>query len=782
MQLYLTHPRLETPNYRGRISPQAAMATPSSSGAKAWHLNHPADLHFGMQQAGFPLNPKPTQGKPPGKNGVFFTYEVALPGFPSSGGLAMVSYYIPATLNTAQGQDMRVILPANKKAAQAMAANPQAWKETGETITLPVPFKAYNPQYLGDETATFKVYQNYNDKAKLWTYALSSDSKLMLSGAYVANTKENYVGLSEIDDIGAAYGKDMTESGAQLMLLCNQAMVELAKRLDPAKTKLSPGSTLKQFDGPVSQWVGNDWITGPALVMPEADPDVAKTFIHHNIYDKTISPEAANAFGLSTPSLINASMDPTKVGTLIINQNFYNTLVNGGFLKQMGLPEQQTVLKSWDANRVVSMDHMLSPDFSNPDNPILKGEVAINKVPGYSRSFKPLVLKKDDKPLENLSAPSQGFTDLETELDPESPTEATISSEPIKAPPALSLSYTPSLGDNLKDAAIWLGKILSLGFWKGQTGEQAYRQFNEAEQTRQAQHQAYLQAHPLTRTISQANANRLLAWKAQNKQAVQQLYGLKQDANSVLFCAFNRMDNVQKMMTVVLPQLEAAMKRHPEVQAIINSGYKGDNKTVNAYLNTLISRYPDRFRFVPFEKTLQAPLQAGADYAFMVSNYEPYGTSQLYAYQCATPPIGTLVDGLHSTMSDPAVNSGPQENVWQYDRTCLAMDAVDPAAWAQVCSALDKHPPINPLGSPVAVENAAQRLPAPLRPTYLATQKRLERLLDEAVDLRLNHPQQYALLAKNGMDYVYTEHTGEKIGARYLPAFQTAEAHKAAKP
>ena len=141
-------------------------------------LQHPLKLansqarqHFGKKvPPAAPAEPDQTIEKHD-QNAVWLTTNIRLPGMTPGGGLGMVSLDIPEALNRYYGMDVRVEIPTNKEIAKLIDDPKEGWQNTGETITVPVPFKQINAKYTGPKQARFEVFQKYYPPVLIYSTA-----------------------------------------------------------------------------------------------------------------------------------------------------------------------------------------------------------------------------------------------------------------------------------------------------------------------------------------------------------------------------------------------------------------------------------------------------------------------------------------------------------------------------------------------------------------------------------------------------------------------------------
>jgi glycosyltransferase involved in cell wall biosynthesis len=693
-----------------------------------------------------------------GKNGLYFTTQIMLPGYPSGGGLGVVSAQTPMALNKYYGKDVRPVLIATKDFDLAMKAN-GGWQDTGEVITVDVPWKD-KPDYFGDKHLDYKVHQYTDPASGLQVYALTSHNKVALPALNTPNARENYVGVSDLPADYNCYSPSVANASNAVTVLDDLAMTELGNRLDPTRYTPAEGSTLKQFDGKVSNWIVNDWLTGPMDALNIAAPDklkhrpddVGMTFIVHNRYDKTIDKDTAKAVGLETPSLLNESIKNADV--VLVDPNFMDTMQHTEFLAKTGQPELKTVLAGLDKDNIFRLHHGYGDEFNPFANPTLAGQTQFTPKVYQAQSFLANKIENRAK-TQNLplNFSQWGFSEL---APLPQPAGKTIVPKFEGAVPRMTAHHgVRSLLDVAKDA--------------------------EVDKTREAQAQKVFKAGE-HRTISQAEANHLLAWKSQQKEALQQWTGLKQDPEAVVYSWTNRFDAFQKLFDVMVDELPAFMAANPKAQFVTCADYNGNTPRFNTFLAKLKQDYPDRVALMPFDVNAQKLVSSGSDFSILPSLYEPYGTAQLQAMVEGAIPIASDIDGLRTTVCDPAVAGAekPQPS-WAYGQSGIMLPYTDPTDLVGTFSfreqAVEKHkkPEANDWNYTTLVDKMkASPDSKHAAEVWTTLHNNFRQALDRSMHLAAD-PNQHALVMKNGMDFMQEQHNWETIAQLYLPAFAKAE-------
>jgi glycogen synthase len=741
-------------------------------------VSHPGELKFATDS---------------GKTAIYATSEVAFPGYPSSGGLGIVSAQTPSALNNFYGKDVRVIMPASSIVESLIKDPKEGWQDTHETIKLHVPWADYQKDYQGDREAEFKVYQKTFDDYKVPTYAIVSHSKIINPYEFASNTPNHYVGISDIPNdklpkqfksFMDVYTKDLDQGNNQVMLLVDQALAELAKRLDPTKYTKSEASQLRQFDQKLDHWIVNDWITGPMDCMKELPKDVGVTFITHNTYDKTVPKEAAQAFGLPRTSLLQSAME--KADVVIVNNDFLKTCTETKFLDIQKRDGVKDTMAQLAPDRVFNMYHGYGEEFNPHTNPVLKGDVNLTPKRYELNHF---VAKHGPKEVKsNAPIPQKkdwGFSEL-TPYQAPAHLSKTFSKpivqqvlQPLR-PTVIPLE--PTFKDHFIAALQTVLSVLSLGFYQPVPLAKKFDALNvkqhEAAQvtyTADVQRAQANYAIGADRSITTDEAKHLLAWKQQNKTSLQKWLGLKPDPQAVMFVSTSRLDVAQKMGNVVMNTLVPFMESHPHAQFVGIYDYNGNNEANNRLLAEAGAKFPDRFRVLPFDMNTSKLIVSAGDFSLMPSAYEPYGTGQLQASAMGCLPISNDVDGLHQSVSDPSQNRpympkpGEPEHqpVESYGQTGFFINRITGEDWLNVCGRVDEAEKRLKKGETLSVEHVAKQLKGTDKLTWLSAHDGLNQAMEKAYTVRLHHPEQFALMAKNGMDFVLNEHSWESVAGLY---------------
>ncbi|MBZ0070316.1 MAG: glycogen synthase GlgA [Gammaproteobacteria bacterium] len=158
--------------------------------------------------------------------------------------------------------------------------------------------------------------------------------------------------------------------------------------------------------------------------------------------------------------------------------------------------------------------------------------------------------------------------------------------------------------------------------------------------------------------------------KAANKTALQEAFGLPQDAHLPLLVHVGRLVE-QKGIDLLLDILPELMTRPLQV-ALLGSG----QKQLEDALRTAQAAYPRRFGLrLGYDEPLAHLLEAGGDAFLMPSRFEPCGLNQIYSLRYGTLPIVRRTGGLADTVVDTDAAS-----LQQGTATGFVFDAASPEA------------------------------------------------------------------------------------------------------
>ncbi|MDX2083930.1 MAG: glycogen/starch synthase [Candidatus Melainabacteria bacterium] len=693
-----------------------------------------------------------------GKNGVFFTTQ-----YEDGGGLALVSDQIPRSLNTHHGKDVRVVIPAGKYLAGKMLdANGQpkdGWQDTGEAVSVKVPWASL-PGYREKikDTLTFEVYQKYFEHRKTWLYALYSPDKVLQEADTLTEGKSGeFRAIPELKAFYDAYGQGLNSGGVQLALLCDEAMAEVANRLDPTRYAKPATSRLNQHEGAVDFWITNDWMTGNVANAPQAPPEVGKIFIVHNLYDKSLAPTPRSDvpekpfqwLKLEQPSPWDRVLNWVKrLSKLLLVGFAWEWLARRQFeaTQKKAAPTPTVDNPPYDIRQTY---HLPNGTYSLLNAGLLGADAVVVNRGFFStmRDSEILTVRNQDEVRQTVKtiATNRVF-DMHHGIEPE---------------------YKPEHNPVLDETAPVQVQCFAMEEWSQNTPETNGNLVSTTVLSNKAERYGFRSLAPSA--VSQAvgieaptleQRNELKAWKSQNSAALQKALGLPSDPNAVIFCWTNRLDPYQKLIYLVMEQMAVLMDRHPEVQFIVNQNYDGQNPALNQALTRLAQRFPDRVRHIGYDHDFQMLVNAGSHFSLLPSMFEPYGIAQLQASQLGSLPVASDVDGIHYTVSDPAVRNGEPVRVWEHGQTGILIPREDPGWVAKV---LDETGSGHPEAT-FSRHNAAiwQRV-------KLGMLNGMER----AIELKADENAYYTAMY-NGMRFINQEHDWKTIGARYEGPIQKA--------
>jgi starch synthase len=143
-----------------------------------------------------------------------------------------------------------------------------------------------------------------------------------------------------------------------------------------------------------------------------------------------------------------------------------------------------------------------------------------------------------------------------------------------------------------------------------------------------------------------------LQGKAACKAALQQRFGLADEAYTPLLCFIGRL--VQQKGVDLLLQALPALLHQPVQLAFLGAG----NSLYEQSLLYWARRYPRRIGVVlGYNEALAHQMEAGADLFLMPSRFEPCGLNQMYSQRYGTPPIVHSVGGLADTVVDATLEN-----------------------------------------------------------------------------------------------------------------------------
>jgi glycogen synthase len=193
----------------------------------------------------------------------------------------------------------------------------------------------------------------------------------------------------------------------------------------------------------------------------------------------------------------------------------------------------------------------------------------------------------------------------------------------------------------------------------------------------------------------------MTAFKKANKAALQNALGLKKDDKAVIMTWMARLEPRQKGFNLLRDSIRELMTKYPHLQLVIWGEADKNDKVQLAAIAKLQQELetnpalkgrlylPNKFAKGPDEKRI-VQSYAGSDFVILPSMWEPYGLTQLEATVMGAVPLVHSVDGIRSTVSDPAYNrkswipaqqeaaqaDRDTETVWKYGQTGVMMEPV----------------------------------------------------------------------------------------------------------
>jgi starch synthase len=144
-----------------------------------------------------------------------------------------------------------------------------------------------------------------------------------------------------------------------------------------------------------------------------------------------------------------------------------------------------------------------------------------------------------------------------------------------------------------------------------------------------------------------------LEGKAENKQALQQYFGLPVKESTPIIAMVTRL-TAQKGLDLVLHVFHDLIQE--DVQFIVLGS--GDHH-YESFFNQMTQEYPDKIKVhVGFNDALAHRIYAGSDLFLMPSQFEPCGLGQLIALQYGTIPIVRETGGLNDTVQSYDESTG----------------------------------------------------------------------------------------------------------------------------
>ncbi|MCX4188703.1 glycogen synthase GlgA [Methylophaga sp. OBS3] len=140
-----------------------------------------------------------------------------------------------------------------------------------------------------------------------------------------------------------------------------------------------------------------------------------------------------------------------------------------------------------------------------------------------------------------------------------------------------------------------------------------------------------------------------IRFKAANKQALQQYFGLPDSPKTLMMGLVSRLV-AQKGVDLSIQAIDRLMSENADIQLVcLGSGEAG----LEQELRVLRARYPDRVGLqFGYDENLAHQIEAGVDVFLMPSRFEPCGLNQLYSLRYGTLPVVRNTGGLADTVID----------------------------------------------------------------------------------------------------------------------------------
>lgn len=693
------------------------------------------------------------------RNGIYFTTELRLPVSPSetpthAGGNGEVATTTPAIINKFINGNMSIILAGSEPYARYVNHDQHLWPRLNLKIRVPLRIQNYHRNK--QENIEFEIRVGRTQEG-VPVYILCSNDRVF------SNSQGKRLSLSEINN----HSNELVHA----LPVVNEAMLYLAEALDSEKfNKIRtnghfvpaigeiPLESIQQ--GPIRFWSVNDYTTGITTALKNAEhpelSDVGVTYtVHHCLFDKPIQGESGYPKGVDPyqerkiPALyghkpeayadddwkrrhVLSSMTQLSIyntDVVIINPvHLENFVCAGGISMAMKRPHLQETFSH--APRKFSMDHPVPAEFKIHTNHLINSpESGITAIPVYKGgnwqdgSRKRVLLKLPAI----LSASSS---------DKQAPS-TTNATEPrlVQA----DLGFTP----------------LPISYTK--------KHF-----------QAGVALNP-------AERNAILTFKDQNKVAIQKLLKLEQNPGAVLYLFGNRLSTVTKNANLALVAMDRFMATHPDVQFVIS--YQGGpaQDCIAPLLDQLDRKYPGRFVHAAGDVSIYQLLLASSDFHLMVSNTEPFGTSDSYAAAMGTPNIVSPVDGIATKFSDPKgpppviLSNRKMEEVLEASGSKNVYDRVKTfGQTALFLKPFDIYNLVN-FDKTVIRRLTEQDYNSEILPPYV--NQALESIntgLERGYMLRKAEPENYAQLVHNGIQMTHAVFNEEEVARRYEAPIRAA--------
>jgi glycogen synthase len=248
-------------------------------------------------------------------------------------------------------------------------------------------------------------------------------------------------------------------------------------------------------------------------------------------------------------------------------------------------------------------------------------------------------------------------------------------------------------------------------------------------------------------------------YKAQNKEALQQLFHLNADPNALVYAWVGRYDPLQKGFYLVMDELEFLLQRFPQSQFIFVGNNSNQDVQVDSFIRMIHERadWKGRVhiqdRFVDRQTVIR--IASGSDFFLMPSLYEPFGLAQLEAMSLCCVPIVHGVDGLRSTVSDPYIDAlepevARREKVSEYGQVGVKIEPLNVPLYQAVIHKRLKQDPLNQQERWVLEDS----------------RRKVRLALTRSVEL-WEDPKAYGQVVENALRFVKVEHAWSRMIQRY---------------
>ena len=145
---------------------------------------------------------------------------------------------------------------------------------------------------------------------------------------------------------------------------------------------------------------------------------------------------------------------------------------------------------------------------------------------------------------------------------------------------------------------------------------------------------------------------RSLIHKLENKQALQEHFGLPVDETIPVFAVISRLVE-QKGIDLILDIVPELVKQQAQL-IVLGSG----DKKLEAGIRNAVTAYPQQVAaHIGYDEALSHHIEAGADIFLMPSRFEPCGLNQIYSQRYGTVPIVRYTGGLADTVTNTTADT-----------------------------------------------------------------------------------------------------------------------------